>query len=280
MPAPVTFFGQRAGTEAEPREERNNGVARRLQSLVDSKSKATPTGGYEADVTVVYDAMKEALAQAESSRERQQDPAIGSLWTAAIEQMQDALTKLDQAKSSPAHLGTALKAQQGAYEALLKVRDREFQVTRGQNRQQQGGGAGEEARQRQLEQLDLTQEENRYESQKQAQAQQNPQRREEQQVLNRLRELAQQHGLDGRLRSVSIRNQKTRWGSCSPRGLICLNWRLMQVPESVRDYILLHELAHLRHLNHSRSFWNEVERLCPAYKEAEAWLKRSGKTVL
>lgn len=97
---------------------------------------------------------------------------------------------------------------------------------------------------------------------------------------DRLRELAKQHGLDGRLRSVSIRNQKTRWGSCSPRGLICLNWRLMQVPESVRDYILLHELAHLRHLNHSRSFWNEVARLCPTYKEAEAWLKRSGKTVL
>jgi hypothetical protein len=97
---------------------------------------------------------------------------------------------------------------------------------------------------------------------------------------DRLREFARQHGLEGRLRSVSIRNQKTRWGSCSPRGLICLNWRLMQVPGSVRDYILLHELAHLRHLNHSRSFWNEVERLCPAYKEAEAWLKRSGKTVL
>ena len=211
MPAPVTFFGQRAGTEAEPREERNNGVARRLQSLVDSKSKATPTGGYEADVTVVYDAMKEALAQAESSRERQQDPAIGSLWTAAIEQMQDALTKLDQAKSSPGQLGTALKAQQGAYEALLKVRDREFQVTRGQNRQQQGGGAGEEARQRQLEQLDLTQEENRYESQKQAQAQQNPQRREEQQVLSRLRELAQrQQDLNERLKELQTALQESK----------------------------------------------------------------------
>ncbi len=211
MPAPVTFFGQRAGTEAEPREERNNGVARRLQSLVDSKAKAAPTGGYEADVTVVYDAMKEALAQAESSRERQQDPAIGSLWTAAIEQMQDALTKLDQAKSSPGQLGTALKAQQGAYEALLKVRDREFQVTRGQNRQQQGGGAGEEARQRQLEQLDLTQEENRYESQKQAQAQQNPQRREEQQVLNRLRELAQrQQDLNERLKELQTALQESK----------------------------------------------------------------------
>jgi len=210
-PAPQTYFGQRAGTEAEPREERNNGVARRLQSLVDSKSKAAPVGGYEADVTVVYDAMKEALAQAESSRERQQDPAIGSLWTAAIEQMQDALTKLDQAKASPGQLGTALKAQQGAYEALLKVRDREFQVTRGQNRQQQGAGAGEEARQRQLEQLDLTQEENRYESQRQAQAQQNPQRREEQQVLNRLRELAQrQQDLNERLKELQTALQESK----------------------------------------------------------------------
>lgn len=209
-PSPI-FFGQRAGTEAEPREERNNGVARRLQSLVDSKAKAAPVGGYEADVTVVYDAMKEALAQAESSRERQQDPAIGSLWTAAIEQMQDALTKLNQAKSSPGQLGTALKAQQGAYEALLKVRDREFQVTRGQDRQQQGAGAGEEARQRQLEQLDLTQEENRYESQRQAQAQQNPQRREEQQVLNRLRELAQrQQDLNERLKELQTALQESK----------------------------------------------------------------------
>lgn len=205
------FFGQRTSADSEPREERNGGVARRLQSLVDTKSKAAPAGGYESDVTVVYDAMKEALTQAESSRDRQQDPAIASLWTVAIEQMQDALTKLDKAKESPTQLGTALKAQQGAYEALLKVRDREFQVTRGQNRQQQGGGAGEESRQRQLEQLDLTQEENRYESQKQAQAQQNPQRREEQQVLNRLRELAQrQQDLNERLKELQTALQEAK----------------------------------------------------------------------
>ncbi len=206
-----TLFGQRAGADAEPREQRDQGVARRLQSLVDTKPKSTPAGGYEADVEVVYDAMKEAITQAESSRDKQQDPAIANLWTSALEQMQDALTKLEKAKSSPDQLGTALRAQQGAYEALLKVRDREFQVTRGQNRRQQGGGGGEEARQRQLEQLDLTQEENRYESQKQAQAQQDPRRREEQQVLNRLRELAQrQEDLNERLKELQAALQEAK----------------------------------------------------------------------
>ncbi len=206
-----TFFGQRAASETEPREERDNGVARRLQSLVDTKPKTASTGGYEADVTVVHEAMTEALSQAEAARDKQQDPAIASLWTAAIEQMNDALAKLEKAKSSPTQLGTALKAQQGAYEALLKVKDREFQVTRGKNQQQQGGGAGEQMRQMQLEQLDLAQEENRYESQKQAQAQQNPQRREEQQVLNRLRELAQrQEDLNERLKELQAALQEAK----------------------------------------------------------------------
>lgn len=72
---------------------------------------------------------------------------------------------------------------------------------------------------------------------------------------------------------VSVRNQRSRWGSCSRRGTISLNWRLIQMPASVSDYIILHELAHLRHLNHSRDFWAEVERLCPEYRVAEHWLK-------
>ncbi len=96
----------------------------------------------------------------------------------------------------------------------------------------------------------------------------------------RTRELATRHGLQERLRQVSIRNQRTRWGSCSPRGLICLNWRLIQTPTFVQDYVILHELAHLRHLNHSPRFWAEVARLCPDHAEAEAWLKRSGRLVL
>ncbi len=73
---------------------------------------------------------------------------------------------------------------------------------------------------------------------------------------------------------VSVRNQKSRWGSCSRGGTICLNWRLVQAPGFVSDYIILHELAHLKEMNHSRRFWREVARLCPDYEQAEAWLKR------
>ena len=74
---------------------------------------------------------------------------------------------------------------------------------------------------------------------------------------------------------VTVRNQRSRWGSCSRKGTISLNWRLIQTPEFVRDYIILHELAHLREMNHSRRFWNEVAGLCPEYRRAEEWLKRN-----
>jgi hypothetical protein len=94
----------------------------------------------------------------------------------------------------------------------------------------------------------------------------------------RVRELADAHGLS--FRSVSIRNQRSRWGSCSPRHVISLNWRLVQTPPSVRDYIILHELAHTRHLNHSDRFWAEVARLCPGYAEAERWLKTHGEHLV
>lgn len=75
------------------------------------------------------------------------------------------------------------------------------------------------------------------------------------------------------VRGVTIRSQRTRWGSCSPTGRISLNWRLIQVPPSVCDYVLLHELTHLAHLNHSKRFWRELERVCPWHREARAWLR-------
>ena len=87
----------------------------------------------------------------------------------------------------------------------------------------------------------------------------------------RVMELATLHGVS--VQRVSVRNQKSRWGSCSRRGTISLNWRLIQTPARVCDYIILHELAHRRHMNHSDQFWQEVERLCPDYREAELWLK-------
>ncbi len=88
----------------------------------------------------------------------------------------------------------------------------------------------------------------------------------------RLLELAAVHQLT--VRRVTVRNQKSRWGSCSRRGTISLNWRLIQAPPNVRDYICLHELAHLREMNHSPRYWREVERLCPDYQTAERWLKQ------
>ena len=87
----------------------------------------------------------------------------------------------------------------------------------------------------------------------------------------RVREFATQHNFS--VQRITVRNQKSRWGSCSRRGTISLNWRLIQTPNFVRDYIILHELAHLRHMNHSDCFWSEVERLCPDYCAAERWLK-------
>lgn len=89
--------------------------------------------------------------------------------------------------------------------------------------------------------------------------------------------LAKRHGFaPGR---VSIRNQKTRWGSCSSTGAISLNWRLVQVPAYVRDYVILHELVHLDHLNHSTLFWERLAKACPNHKAAEAWLKLFGNNI-
>ncbi len=78
------------------------------------------------------------------------------------------------------------------------------------------------------------------------------------------------------LRRVSIRSQRSRWGSCSSRGTVSLNWRLIQMPPLVCDYILWHELTHLREMNHSRRFWARVAEVCPDYQAAERWIKQHG----
>ncbi len=75
---------------------------------------------------------------------------------------------------------------------------------------------------------------------------------------------------------VCVRDQRSRWGSCTAAGVISLNWRLILTPALVRDYIILHELMHLREMNHSARFWACVEEVCPAWREAEAWIKRNG----
>jgi predicted metal-dependent hydrolase len=81
------------------------------------------------------------------------------------------------------------------------------------------------------------------------------------------------------VKNVTVRNQRSRWGSCSSGGVISLNWRLVQTPDFVRDYIIYHELMHLREMNHSERFWARVEEVCPGWREAEAWIKRNGSLV-
>jgi predicted metal-dependent hydrolase len=78
---------------------------------------------------------------------------------------------------------------------------------------------------------------------------------------------------------VSVRDQQSRWGACSAKGVITLNWRLIRVPAFVREYVLLHELMHRRELNHSRRFWRLVAACCPRHAEARTWLKREGKLL-
>lgn len=81
------------------------------------------------------------------------------------------------------------------------------------------------------------------------------------------------------VRLVSVRDQRTRWGSCSSRNTISLNWRLIMAPDSVSDYVIYHELAHLTHMNHSRKFWALVATYFPNYREAEQWLKAHQKLL-
>ncbi len=91
-------------------------------------------------------------------------------------------------------------------------------------------------------------------------------------LYDRTWELARIHGIT--IDRVTIRAQTTRWGSCSIRGTISLNWRLIQAPPHVSDYLIIHELMHRREMNHSVRFWKLVADACPDYRLAEQWLKK------
>lgn len=85
----------------------------------------------------------------------------------------------------------------------------------------------------------------------------------------------------GKLNNVRLKNNSTNWGSCSSKNNINISIRLLLAPEWVVDYVLIHELSHLKHRNHSTSFWQEVEKAYPTYKEAEKWLKlNSSKCII
>jgi predicted metal-dependent hydrolase len=76
-------------------------------------------------------------------------------------------------------------------------------------------------------------------------------------------------------KTVTIRDQRTRWGSCSSSGTLSFNWRLIMVPPAVMEYVVVHELAHMSVPNHSADFWRLVGQYYPAYKEARTWLRKN-----
>ncbi|MEP7235850.1 MAG: SprT family zinc-dependent metalloprotease [Ignavibacteriota bacterium] len=87
--------------------------------------------------------------------------------------------------------------------------------------------------------------------------------------------LAEEHGFT--FSKLTIRNQKTRWGSCSKKKNISLNWKLIKTPPHVMEYVILHELTHTQYFDHSLSFWKRLEEVCPDYKIALNWLKKHGR---
>jgi hypothetical protein len=100
--------------------------------------------------------------------------------------------------------------------------------------------------------------------------------RAKRELPQRLLQLAERHSLA--VSRVSVRDQRARWGSCSRAGHISLNWRLVLMPDAVRDYVMIHELMHLRKLDHSPAFWALVNAACPDVESSRAWLRSWGSS--
>lgn len=79
---------------------------------------------------------------------------------------------------------------------------------------------------------------------------------------------------------IAIREQRTRWGSCSSKKNLNFNWKLLLAPPEVLDYVVVHELCHLKQMDHSRAFWAEVAAILPDYKERKKWLREHGADLM
>jgi hypothetical protein len=204
-PRSSLFFGQ---LDSENQSAAPVAPSRGLRNPASRKSSTT--NSYESDTGVVHDAQGQALDQAQSEMERQQDPRTVALWSEATEQMKKALTQLEHASNSASALPAALSSEQAAYQTLLKLQEHEYQVSRSSRNRGQRGGRSQQMR-RQLDQMELTQSENRYQTQSQAQPPETNQRREQLQVMNRLQELARrQQDLNDRLKELQTALQEAR----------------------------------------------------------------------
>ena len=85
--------------------------------------------------------------------------------------------------------------------------------------------------------------------------------------------------LGSKVRKITLRDTRSRWGSCSNDAKLMFSWRLVMAPEDVLAYVAAHEVAHLKHMNHSKDFWETVEYLFGPYKKERAWLKQNGSTL-
>src|SRR6266566_1105372 len=175
-----------------------------------------PTGApnspqYQKDLTVIRQSQEHALEQAQAMAERATDPRAKAMIESVAQEIEKALKHLSEATNSPTLLSEAIAAEQAAYQALLRLSAREYQVSQSRSRGKGEQSGAQQRNQRQLDELDLKQSENRYETQRQAAPQQSPEQREQLQVLNRLKELAQrQQDLNQRLKEMQTALQEAK----------------------------------------------------------------------
>ena len=201
---------QGQGNETQKLAELQKQIINATWKLEREHSGKDASDAYKSDATVVLDSQAQALTQAEAMQERVTDPRFAPLVEAVVKEMEQAAKHLSEARDSTKVLPDALSSEQSAYQALLKLSAREYMVQRNRN-QQQAQGQGQQRNQQQLDQLDMKEQDNRYETQRQATPQQNPEQREQLQMLNRLKELAQrQQDMNERIKELQASLQEAK----------------------------------------------------------------------
>jgi hypothetical protein len=213
VPMARVAFGQSEPTESGRPAAPETPMTRTGEQLskVSSTNKTASASQFLDDLNVVRDAVADGISQAEAARDGQSGARNSALWDDLLREMQKAQAALEKAVQSPPSLSDALAAEQAAFQVLLKLQQREYEIRRNRSRSQSGQSNRDRQMQRELEQLDLTQPENRYENERLAQSPQTAERREQLQIMNRLAELARrQQDLNERLKELQTSLQEAR----------------------------------------------------------------------